>query len=231
LFLLTVSYDPGGTGFGCIYKASAFRTCKSDSMWRPSLLTAKSALQAGWSGFYFVRLPRSEQARRPFLRLVQIGGVGGVRRRPFRLLVFAFHVLLLWVQFIPLLLRDEESMIVVISRPNTFQTFRRAAHTSFIRAALSRATRLPTAVEIQTPRCAGLLHKGTSCCLLFTVSGMDAGDRVRAMLLCPSSFLLRLAQSLRLSHCTTPYNRSEKNNHSLGFSGLLQLFSRLFCSG
>lgn len=65
-------------------------------------------------------------------------------------------------------------------------------------------------------------------CLLFTVSGVDAEDRARAMLLCPPSFLRRLAQSLPLFHCATPHDTSENDYHGLGFSGLSQLFSRLF---
>src|SRR5579862_5524519 len=68
------------------------------------------------------------------------------------------------------------------------------------------------------------------CCLLFTVSATDAGDRVSSMLSCPLSLLFRLAQLLRHSHCATPYSRSEKDSHGRGFSGLWQLFSRLFLS-
>jgi hypothetical protein len=66
---------------------------------------------------------------------------------------------------------------------------------------------------------------------VFTVTSMGgARDRVRGMLLCRPSLLLRWAQSERLSRCATPYNKSEKNNRGPGFFGLLRLFSRLFSS-
>jgi hypothetical protein len=50
---------------------------------------------------------------------------------------------------------------------------------------------------------------------------MTAEDPVSSMLLCPPSLLFRLAESPPLSHCATPYSKSEKDNHGPGFSGLL----------
>jgi hypothetical protein len=69
----------------------------------------------------------------------------------------------------------------------------------------------------------------------FAVSGMDARDHARAMLLCPPLCSLRLAQSLRRSHSTTLLNTSEKERRyrrfsGPGFSGLSRFFSRLFFS-